>query len=311
MGSKEFINLNIQPDKMVSPIGRVCFIHLFVLSLTIVLGTSSLVANNSFSSRVWAYENPDSYVSTLPSNIVPIKDNKKNDKECEPGVGKLKKDQNLDELCNPGLENLKSKDTAESTSQKEQDNGNDEKKKGQNDEQKQDKLTSKIEKKEQKLEDRIAHLESILSEEDEKGKPISEERKKELAAQDEKSIAEHESETDEECRDGNVLDGASNEEDLNVIRECEEAEGEVMHTKNMDDGDYKFLLKLDDQYEFLLNDGNEDDTDGFLVVEVVPKDRDSTFLPDEGDRVHVFGAWVTDEPKGWREIHPAWSIEKQ
>ena len=113
---------------MVSPIGRVCSTHLFILSLTIVLGTSSLVANNSFSSRVWAYENPDSYVSTLPSNIVPIKDNKKNDKECEPGVGKLKKDQNLDELCNPGLENLKSKDTDESTSQKKQYDGNDEKK---------------------------------------------------------------------------------------------------------------------------------------------------------------------------------------
>ncbi|MDW0243319.1 MAG: hypothetical protein QOD15_09940 [Nitrososphaeraceae archaeon] len=79
----------------------------------------------------------------------------------------------------------------------------------------------------------------------------------------------------------------------------------------MDDGGYKFLLKLDDKYEFLLNDGNKDDTDGFLVVEVVPKHRDSTLLPDEGDKVRIFGAWVTAEPKGWHEIHPVWSVEKQ
>jgi hypothetical protein len=50
------------------------------------------------------------------------------------------------------------------------------------------------------------------------------------------------------------------------------------------DEDYNFMLKLDDSCGFVLNDGNEEKTDGFLVVEVVPKDRDSTLLPDTTDR---------------------------
>jgi hypothetical protein len=86
-----------------------------------------------------------------------------------------------------------------------------------------------------------------------------------------------------------------------------------MHIKKMDDGDYKFSLKFDDKYEFLVNDKNEEKTDGLLVVEVVPKDQDlnSVDLPEEGDNVHVWGAWVTDKPKGWHEIHPTWEVVKQ
>ncbi len=126
-------------------------------------------------------------------------------------------------------------------------------------------------------------------------------------------MEEHKSLTGDNCREGNVLDGASNEGDLKVLAECQEATGDVMHTKNMDDGDYKFLLKLDDKYEFLLNDKNDEKTDGLLVVEVVPPDRDieSVSLPKEGDKVHIWGAWVTDEPKGWHEIHPTWVVTKE
>jgi hypothetical protein len=53
----------------------------------------------------------------------------------------------------------------------------------------------------------------------------------------------------------------------------------------MDDGDYKFLLKLDDQYQFLINDHNDEKTDG-LLVEIVPKDQDlqNIYLPEEGIR---------------------------
>jgi hypothetical protein len=29
------------------------------------------------------------------------------------------------------------------------------------------------------------------------------------------------------------------------------------------------------------------------------------YLPKTGDQVHL-GAWVTDKPKGWHELHPAW-----
>ena len=51
-------------------------------------------------------------------------------------------------------------------------------------------------------------------------------------------------------RDGDVLDGASNAKDLKVLAECQDAVGDVMHTKKMDDGDYKFLLKLDERSNF-------------------------------------------------------------
>ena len=106
--------------------------------------------------------------------------------------------------------------------------------------------------------------------------------------------------------EGNVLMGPQTRVDLKVLAECQEATGDVMNTKDMDDGDYRFLFKLDDKYEFLLNDNNDEKTDGLLVVEVVPADRDiqSVSLPKEGNKVHVGDAWVTDEPKGWHEIHP-------
>jgi len=83
-----------------------------------------------------------------------------------------------------------------------------------------------------------------------------------------------------------------------------------MHTKKMDDGDYKFFLNLDEKFKFLANEKNNQKTDGFLVVEIVPPDQgiQGMYLPKEGDHVHVWGAWVTDEPKGWHELHPAWKV---
>jgi len=66
-------------------------------------------------------------------------------------------------------------------------------------------------------------------------------------------------------------------------------------------------LKLDKREWFLLNDKNKQKTDGFFVVEIVPEDEniENGNLPKTGDQVHVWGAWVTDKPKGWHEIHTA------
>jgi hypothetical protein len=287
-------------------------IFLFPLVLSVV--TASFAANSNLLAMM--EQTSDLTINSQMENAftmnpIPVKEKVKSDSgpECEPGAGKIKKGSDIEDICNPGLENMKKKLTSADSDDNKKSKSDDDKK-NKSDDDKKNKLADKIDKKEVKLKERLERLESIL-EEEEKGKPISNEKQKLNEKEDQKVSEEHESETDKECRDGNVLDGASNQEDLRVIQECEEAEGEVMHTKNMDDGDYKFLLRLDDKYEFLLNDGNEDDTDGFLVVEVVPKDRDSTLLPDTGDKVHIFGAWVTDEPKGWREIHPVWSVEKQ
>jgi hypothetical protein len=142
--------------------------------------------------------------------------------------------------------------------------------------------------------------------------PISVEEQTRIESQDKIIVTEHTVLTGPDCRTGDVLAGASNAEDLRILLECQEAIGTVMHTKNMDDGDYKLFLKLDPEFEFLLNDKNREETEGFLVVEIVPPDRNiqGVYLPQDGDRVHVWGAWVTDKPKGWHEIHPTWKVVK-
>jgi len=158
----------------------------------------------------------------------------------------------------------------------------------------------------QKLEIR---LESIISEE-EGEEPIPQEEQRKVESEDQIVMREHKSLTGENCRTENVLTGASNEKDLKVLAECQEAVGIVKHTKKMDDGDFKFFLELDEKYKFLVNEKNIQKTDGFLVVEIVPPDQnvENVYLPKTGDQVHIWGAWVTDKPKGWHEIHPTWKV---
>ena len=140
--------------------------------------------------------------------------------------------------------------------------------------------------------------------------PITIEEQTRIESDDKIIITEHTGISGPECKAGNVLEGASNAEDLRVLAECQDAIGTVMHTKKMDDGDYKFFLNVEEPFKFLVNDKNNDETEGFLVVEIVPPHQDGMYLPKDGDRVHVWGAWVTDKPKGWHEIHPAWNVVK-
>lgn len=216
--------------------------------------------------------------------------------DCEQGlgVGVLQGD---DIICNPGLENLEDKAKL--------------------DDDVVGKLSQNIDKDKQVLADKLEKLrermEKAISEEEEEGVILPDDVRKKIDADDIRAMEDHKTKEGEECRGGDVLDGASNAKDLKVLAECQDAIGDVMHTKKMDDGDYKFLLKLDDQYQYLINDHNDEKTDGLLVVEVVPKDQDlqNIYLPEEGDKVHVWGAWVTDQPKGWHEIHPTWQVVKQ
>jgi hypothetical protein len=153
-------------------------------------------------------------------------------------------------------------------------------------------------------------LDLIISEEEGEA-PIPKADQDRIESQDKVVVTERKGITGPDCRPGNVLDGASNAEDLRVLAECQDATGTVMHTKKMDDGDYKFFLKVDEQFKFLVNEKNDEKTDGFLVVEIVPPHQDGMYLPKDGDRVHVWGAWVTDKPKGWHEIHPTWKVVNQ
>jgi hypothetical protein len=75
----------------------------------------------------------------------------------------------------------------------------------------------------------------------------------------------------------------------------------------------KYLLEVGDEYKYLLNEEDDDKSNGMLVIEINPKDQDFSMIeiPDEGDKVRVVGAWVTDDPDGypgWNEIHPARQI---
>jgi len=268
--------------------------------------TSYVTGNTNLLTKVWAAdpyqisndEVKDNYLIYIKQKI---NQGSGGPDECQPGLGKLKSDdlQSADDLCNPGLENMK----------KNYSNGD-------LDDTIINKLSKNIEKKETILKDKFEKLrermEKAISEEEEK-QPIPKDEQKKVDDEDIKTVEEHKSQKGENCRDGNVLDGASNEGDLKVLAECQDAVGDVMHTKKMDDGDYKFLVKLEDKYEFLINDKNDEKTDGLLVVEVVPKDQDmqNVDLPKEGDKVHIWGAWVTDKPKGWHEIHPTWEVTNE
>jgi hypothetical protein len=148
---------------------------------------------------------------------------------------------------------------------------------------------------------------------EEAGLTLSNDEAKQVNQDDSKILSVHASKQGSNCRSGDVLAGASNKKDLKVLSNCEEVIGTVKHTKKMNDGDYKFALKVRDQYKDLLNKINNKKTGGFLIVEIVPKDQQNNkdvVKPKTGDKVDVWGAWVTDKPKGWHEIHPAWKVVK-
>jgi hypothetical protein len=135
---------------------------------------------------------------------------------------------------------------------------------------------------------------------------------------DEASVTNSNDEADQldegkqQCREGDVLEGVYDPERLKVLSSCEEAIGIVEDSDIAHDDDLKLFLNVEDAYKNLLNEENDDKTNGQLVVEVIPDDQDSSLIqiPEEGDRVKVVGAWVTDEGAGgWNEIHPAWRVE--
>ena len=98
------------------------------------------------------------------------------------------------------------------------------------------------------------------------------------------------------------------------MSKCETARGKVHDVHHhMKDGDYKFGLDVQKKYKDLLNKGNNKKrVGGNLIVEIVPKDRKSSdvYLPEKGEDVRVWGAWVKDKPNGWNEIHPVYCMQK-
>lgn len=117
----------------------------------------------------------------------------------------------------------------------------------------------------------------------------------------------------ENCRQGDIFEGVDRQARFTVLSTCEKAVGIVHDMKGTkeEDGDYQFNLELQQPYKKLLNDENVKQVGGMLAVEIILKDQGASTvkIPKNGDRIEVFGAWVTDNPHGWNEIHPAWKVK--
>ncbi len=116
----------------------------------------------------------------------------------------------------------------------------------------------------------------------------------------------------ENCRQGNIFDGVDRQARFTVLSTCEKVVGIVHDMKGTreDDGDYQFNLDVEHPYKLLLNPENIRLVNEMLVIEIIPKDQQSNLIqiPKNGDRIEAYGAWVTDKPHGWNELHPAWKV---
>jgi cobalamin biosynthesis protein CobT len=296
-----------------------CFL---ILSFTIVLVASAGILNN-YMNKSWAYA-PLTLDDILKNYYIKIQDKSENDLEISSEIGQdseganqtgsdltdqaLSANQTGSDLTDQALNGEEDSEdnnqtSTQATGESESNQNNNQTIETQ--QQTQNNQTVNIQNNIQLKQ----KLEIAISEEEGEA-PIPLEDQNRIESSDRVIVTQHKALTGPDCKTGNVLAGASNEEDLRVLSECQDVTGIVMHTKKMDDGDYKFFLKLDDKFKFLANEKNNDKTDGFLVVEIVPSDqgKSGVLLPKEGDHVHVWGAWVTDKPKGWHEIHPTWKV---
>jgi cell division protein YceG involved in septum cleavage len=116
------------------------------------------------------------------------------------------------------------------------------------------------------------------------------------------------------CRQGNIFEGVDRQARFSVLSTCEKVIGIVHDMKGTkeDDGDYQFNLAVQEPYKKLLNEQNNKQVNGMLVIEIIPKDQASNpgivQIPKSGNRIEAYGAWVTDNPHGWNELHPAWKV---
>jgi hypothetical protein len=111
---------------------------------------------------------------------------------------------------------------------------------------------------------------------------------------------------------------------LQVVKPCITVTGKIIKRKAEPDGDVHIQLKLDKQFENLLNDRNQRGQNGNLILEpvcvgpVTQADAkaacrnftNKVHIPAVRTHVSVTGSYVLDTaPKhGWMEIHPVTSI---
>jgi hypothetical protein len=110
-------------------------------------------------------------------------------------------------------------------------------------------------------------------------------------------------------------------ERLRVIEPCTAVDGRVVSLSRGSDGDLH--LSLDPERRSVLNLMNATHGHGHLVVEVNCEHAaargdpatacagytSQVAVPRIGDRIRVFGSYVTDVENGWNELHPVTRIE--
>jgi hypothetical protein len=112
---------------------------------------------------------------------------------------------------------------------------------------------------------------------------------------------------------------------LKIIEPCVRVSGVIETASKEPDGDVRIRLRLDPQFQSMLNAKNRSGQRGDLVLELVcvsePTQLDTIgeHVCDNfsqsfdrslvGTHVQVVGAYVTNIEHGWHEIHPVTSIE--
>ena len=111
---------------------------------------------------------------------------------------------------------------------------------------------------------------------------------------------------------------------LQIVDPCKTVSGVIEAIRVEKDGDYHVLLKLDKEYQNIVNSANIKDQKGDLVLEPICQNpvvqQDAIFacqnfigtvkVPPVGTHVRVTGTYVLDhEHGGWAEIHPVTRID--
>ena len=111
------------------------------------------------------------------------------------------------------------------------------------------------------------------------------------------------------CRSGDPRTGVYNSSRLRVISNCQLARGVVKSVTLQDNGYQRIDVSLDTQYTNLLDTGNVNYQNGWLVLELIPRDQAAISLPLIGQHITFVGPWVYDTENHWNAIYPVWSIQ--
>ncbi|OLE92143.1 MAG: hypothetical protein AUF79_00085 [Crenarchaeota archaeon 13_1_20CM_2_51_8] len=105
------------------------------------------------------------------------------------------------------------------------------------------------------------------------------------------------------------MEGVSNPLRLRVISNCEVAGGIVKSVTIQDDGNWRIDVSLSPQYGKLLDVGNVNHQNGWLVLELISRDQPTISVPLVGKQIIFVGPLVYDSENYWNAIYPVWSIQ--